>query len=149
MKARREKERGRGGGRERGKKAGRDSAGEGGGGGPGGRGTCWMWVYIYVCERICECIYIYIYMDFGYIRISLDARETGTVDASKISGEGTAWAWLKEHQGQVMCLPPHQGLRGSHWLACTQQALDAREPGLWMLARSLVNQHQKNTLVKW
>jgi len=68
-------------------------------------------------------------MDFGYIRISLDARETGTVDASKISGEGTAWAWLKEHQGQVMCLPPHQGLRGSHWLACTQQALDARETG--------------------
>ena len=46
--------------------------------------------------------------------------------AGKESGEVTALAWEKEHKGVVMCLPHmlHQGLRG---LACTKQALDARE----------------------
>jgi len=33
---------------------------------------------------------------------ALDARETKTVAAGKASGEATAGAWEKEHQGQVI-----------------------------------------------
>jgi len=45
-----------------------------------------------------------------------DERQSNTVRILRQNGKATAVAWQKEHQCQVMCLPPllHQSLRGSH-----------------------------------
>ena len=71
-----------------------------------------------------------------------DECQSNTVRILRQNGKATAVAWQKEHQCQVMCLPPllHQSLRGSHWLSCTQQALDIREAKTVTAGRRRVKQ---------